>query len=150
MSEEEIELEARLDDGIPDEEPEGPPPLDPEVAERRAQALRHVRKFGDPVLKSKAAPVRVFDDALREEIAGMAQIMSDSLGIGLAANQVGRLRQLLVYRVEDDSPVQALVNPVVEWASNEQEWYEEGCLSLPLVAVDVERSVPTCKSGFPY
>ena len=141
MSDEEIELEAQLDEGTPDEEQEGPPPLDPEVAARRAEALRHVRKFGDPVLKSKAAPVRAFDDALREEIAGMALIMSDSLGIGLAANQVGRLRQLLVYRVEDDSPVQALVNPVIEWASKEQEWFEEGCLSLPLVAVDVERPV---------
>jgi len=115
--------------------------LDPEVLARREAALRLVRKFGDPVLKSKAAPVTVFDDALRAEIAEMGRIMHDSLGIGLAANQVGRLRRVLVYRVEEDSPLQALINPVLEWSSKDEEWFEEGCLSLPRVHVDVERSV---------
>ncbi len=71
----------------------------------------------------------------------MAPLMNDSLGIGLAANQVGKLRRLLVYRVEEDSPVQALVNPELEWASKDQEWFEEGCLSLPRVHVDVERPI---------
>ena len=118
-----------------------PPALDEETLARRAAALRQVTQFGDPVLKSKAQPVAVFDDALRAEIAHMAQLMSDSLGIGLAANQVGRLRRLLVYRVEEDSRVQALVNPQLEWASKDEEWFEEGCLSLPRVHVDVERPI---------
>jgi peptide deformylase len=43
--------------------------------------------------------------------------------------------------VEHDSPVQALVNPVLEWSGDEKEWMEEGCLSLPGVHVDVERPV---------
>lgn len=124
------------DDGIHE-----PPPLDPETLARREAALRHVVKFGDPVLKSSAQPIAVFDDALRTEIQRMGQLMSDSLGIGLAANQVGRLRRLLVYRVEEDSPIQALVNPQIEWASKEEEWFEEGCLSLPRVHVDVERPI---------
>ncbi len=118
-----------------------PPPLDEETLARREAALRQVTQFGDPVLKSKAQPVVVFDDALKAEIAHMALLMSDSLGIGLAANQVGKLRRLLVYRVEEDSPVQALVNPELEWASKDQEWFEEGCLSLPRVHVDVERPI---------
>jgi peptide deformylase len=115
--------------------------LDPEVAARRAAALAHVRKFGDPVLRAKARPIEVFDDALREEIARMAALMHDSLGIGLAATQVGALRRVLVYRVEHDSPVNALVNPELEWSGREKEWMEEGCLSLPSVHVDVERPV---------
>ena len=115
--------------------------LDPEVAARRAAALAHVRKFGDPVLRARALPVEVFDRALREEIARMAALMHDSLGIGLAATQVGTLHRVLVYRVEPDSPVNALVNPVLEWVGREQEWMEEGCLSLPGVHVDVERPV---------
>jgi len=118
-----------------------PPPLDPEILARREAALRHIVKFGDPVLKSSAQPIAVFDDALRAEIQRMGQLMSDSLGIGLAANQVGRLRRLLVYRVEEDSPIQALVNPQIEWASKDEEWFEEGCLSLPRVHVDVERPI---------
>jgi peptide deformylase len=116
-------------------------PLDPEVAARRAAALAHVRKYGDPVLRSKARPIEVFDDALREEVSRMGALMHDSMGIGLAATQLGALRRVLVYRVEHDSPVNALVNPEIEWSGREKEWMEEGCLSLPGVHVDVERPV---------
>src|ERR1700750_3231858 len=115
--------------------------LDPEPAARRAAALAHVRKFGDPVLRSKARPIEVFDDALRKEISGMAALMHDSMGIGLAATQVGTLHRLLVYRVEHNSPINALINPELEWSGKEKEWMEEGCLSLPGVHVDVERPV---------
>src|SRR5262249_47270157 len=115
--------------------------LDPELAARRAAALAYVRKFGDPVLRSKARPIEVFDDALREEVARMATLMHDSMGIGLAATQLGTLHRVLVYRVEHDSPVNALINPELEWSGKEKEWMEEGCLSLPGVHVDVERPV---------
>jgi len=71
----------------------------------------------------------------------MAGLMSDSLGIGLAATQVGRLRRLLVYRVEHEGPVQALINPELQWASKDEEVFEEGCLSLRGVLVDVERPI---------
>jgi peptide deformylase len=116
-----------------------PPPLDPEVVERRRVALAQVRRYGDPVLRTKARPVEVFDDELRDEIGRMGALMTDALGIGLAATQVGILHRVLVYRVEHDSPVNALVNPVIEFSSSEEEWGEEGCLSLPMVHVDVER-----------
>ena len=115
--------------------------LDPELAARRAAALAHVRKFGDPVLRSKARPIEVFDDALRDEISRMAALMHDSMGIGLAATQVGALRRLLVYRVEHDSPINVLINPELDWAGKEKEWMEEGCLSLPRVHVEVERPI---------
>ena len=115
--------------------------LDPELAARRAAALAHVRKFGDPVLRSKARPIAVFDDALRDEISRMAALMHDSMGIGLAATQIGTLHRVLVYRVEHDSPINALINPELEWSGKEKETMEEGCLSLPGVHVDVERPV---------
>ena len=67
--------------------------------------------------------------------------MHDALGIGLAAPQVGISHRLLVYRVEPDSPIVALVNPEIEWSSRDEEIAEEGCLSLPLVHVDVERPI---------
>lgn len=126
-----------------EEEPEraAPPPLDPEVLARRDAALAHVRRLGDPILKTKARPVERFDDELRDEVARMAVLMHDALGIGLAAPQVGISHRVLVYRVEPDSPTVALVNPKVEWSSREEEISEEGCLSLPLVHVDVERPV---------
>jgi peptide deformylase len=115
--------------------------LDPEVAARRDAALAHVRKFGDPVLRTEALPITQFDDRLRDEVARMGALMVDSLGIGLAATQVGVLHRVLVYRVEHDSPVNALINPVIEWSGGDKEILEEGCLSLPGVHVDVERPI---------
>jgi peptide deformylase len=122
----------------PEHEPERPV-LDPETAARRAAALAHVRKFGDPVLKSRALPVERFDDALRAEIGRMTAIMRDGLGIGLAATQLGVMHRVLVYRIGEDAPLAALVNPEIQWSSRELETVEEGCLSLPGVHVDVER-----------
>jgi len=115
--------------------------LDPEVEARRDAALAHVRKFGDPVLKTKARPVERFDEALRDEVRRMGLLMDDALGIGLAATQVGVLHRLLVYRVQSGAPLAALANPVIEWSSKEEETAEEGCLSLPSVHVEVERPV---------
>ena len=126
------------------EAPEGEEPLarlDPETRARRDAALRLVRKYGDPSLKSRALPVERFDDALREEVRRMGQLMHDSLGIGLAATQLGVMHRVLVYRVEPDAPVAALVNPELEWKGSETEAMEEGCLSLPGVLVDVERPI---------
>jgi peptide deformylase len=115
------------------------PPIDPELAARRAAALAHVRKFGDPVLRTRARPVERIDEALRAEIARMGDLMDGALGIGLAATQVGVLHRVLVYRVGSDAPLVGLVNPEVEWRGDELEIAEEGCLSLPSVHVDVER-----------
>ena len=115
--------------------------LDPETRARREAALRLVRKYGDPVLKSRALPVERFDDALLEEVRRMGELMHDALGIGLAATQLGVMHRVLVYRVDPDAPVAAVVNPVLEWAGEETEALEEGCLSLPSVLVDVDRPI---------
>src|ERR1700683_3868457 len=120
---------------------DGEDELAPESAARRAAALAHVRKFGDPVLKTRSRPVEQFDDSLRDEVKRMGELMNDAIGVGLAANQVGVLHRLLVYRVQQDSPVVALVNPEIEWRGKEEEIAEEGCLSLPSVLVDVERPI---------
>jgi peptide deformylase len=115
--------------------------LDPETRARRDAALRHVRQYGDPVLRSRALPVEVFDEALGDEVRRMAGLMDQALGIGLAATQLGNMHRLLVYRVEPDAPLGVLVNPQLEFASDEVETMEEGCLSLPAVSVEVERPV---------
>src|ERR1700743_1964142 len=125
---------------VPEGEEEEPQ-LDPEVAARRAAALAHVKKFGEPVLRTRSRPVDRFDDALRDEVKRMSQLMIDSVGVGLAAKQVGVLHRLLVYSVHSQSPGSALVNPEIEWGGDELETLEEGCLSLPNVHVDVERPV---------
>jgi peptide deformylase len=109
----------------------------PEEAERRLSALRQIRVFGDPVLRERAQDVTSFDGDLARLAERMTQIMRDAPGIGLAATQVGVVRRLLVYQVEDQ--VHTLVNPEVEAVDDETEIVEEGCLSLPGIVVPVER-----------
>jgi peptide deformylase len=115
--------------------------LDPETAARRDAALAQIRSFGDPVLKTRARPIERIDEPLRQEIARMGALMDDALGVGLAATQVGVLHRLLVYRVQPQAPLAALINPEVEWAGRDIEAVEEGCLSLPGVLVEVERPI---------
>jgi peptide deformylase len=124
-----------------DEQEEREARLDPETAARRAAALSFVRQFGDPVLKSRAIEVDRFDGALQSQVARMAGLMDDALGVGLAAPQLGISQRLLVYRVGPDAPVIALVNPEIEWSSDDEETGEEGCLSIAGVNVDVDRAV---------
>ena len=134
------QLTEDLDPEIEHEEDEEPK-LDPVLAARRDAALARVRKFGDPVLKTKARPIDRIDDALRDEVERMCELMNDAVGVGLAATQLGVLHRLLVYRVQPDAPVNALINPEIEWRGSEEEIAEEGCLSLPEVLVEVERPV---------
>ncbi len=118
-----------------------PDPSDPDVAARRAAALADLRMWGDPVLRTVARPVERFDADLRAQADRMARLMDDALGAGLAANQVGMLARLLVYRSAPDAPLRVLANPEVEWTADEEEPFSEGCLSRPGVWVAVARPV---------
>jgi peptide deformylase len=109
------------------------------LLERREAALAYVVKFGDPVLKSRASPVHEFGPELRDEVDRMIHIMQDGMGVGLAATQLGMLRRVLVFQAGSDNEPSALVNPKIEWMSDELAIAEEGCLSLPRVTMDVER-----------
>jgi peptide deformylase len=114
---------------------------DPQAEARRAAAMSFIRRLGDPVLKSRATPVDRFDDALKSQVARMGGLMGDAMGVGLAAPQIGLSQRLLVYRVGQDAPLIALVNPEIEWTSDDEECFEEGCLSIPGITVDVDRPV---------
>src|SRR3954453_1266467 len=131
----EVQTEAHGETAEPQER------LDPETRARREAALRHVVKYGDPALRSRAREIDRFDNALVDEVKRMGRLMHDAYGIGLAATQLGVMHRLLVYRTELEGVIAALVNPVLEWASKEKEPAEEGCLSLPGVAVEVDRPV---------
>jgi peptide deformylase len=121
--------------------------LEAELLERREAALAQVVKFGDPVLKSKASPVTSFGEDRRSEVDRMIAIMRDGMGVGLAATQLGVLRRLLVFQAAPEAEPTGLVNPQIEWVSEETAIAEEGCLSLPRVSMDVERPLYARISG---
>jgi peptide deformylase len=123
------------------------PTIDPELLARREEALAKLVKIGDPVLNSAASPVTEFDEELEREVERMVDLMHDAMGIGLAATQIGILRRLLVFQPGADAVPTALVNPQIEWVSDDVVVAEEGCLSIPKVTVDVERPLHARVSG---
>jgi peptide deformylase len=104
-----------------------------------------IKTFGDPVLKSPAAPVKSFDESLTTLARDMLATMREHEGVGLAANQVGRLKRILVAALEDEEFV--IVNPVVDEAAETTGIELEGCLSIPGIQVEVERPTAVTVSG---
>jgi len=100
-------------------------------------AIFPIRLFGDPVLRQKAAAVSQVDRSVRKLMKDMTDTMRDAPGLGLAANQVGILRRVIVWANDDDRG--ALADPVLldQGGQNED---EEGCLSLPGLKYPVIRS----------
>lgn len=119
----------------------------PERLERRRAALSEVRQFGDPVLKSRASEITEFGPELAEEAERMFALMHEAMGIGLAATQLGVMRRMLVFQAGPDAAPRALLNPELEWVSEDLVTAEEGCLSLPDVVVDVERPLHARLTG---
>ncbi|MFP5225197.1 MAG: peptide deformylase [Actinomycetota bacterium] len=102
-------------------------------------ALLRVRILGDPILRATAAPVTRFDDALKRLADDMLETMDDAPGVGLAAPQVGRSIQMFVYDTGEEGERGGLCNPKITWLSQETIDMEEGCLSIPGIALDVTR-----------
>ena len=106
-------------------------------------ALRNILIHPDPRLKKTADPVGAVSDEVRRLADDMLETMYAAPGIGLAAPQVGVMSRLLVMdcaKDEDATPEpMVLINPELQWTSEERSVYEEGCLSIPDQYADVER-----------
>jgi peptide deformylase len=99
-------------------------------------STHEIRVFGDPVLKTKASEVADIDGKLVTLADQMLEAMYAAPGLGLAAPQIGVQKQLFVYDVGDGA--RTLVNPVIQETSGE--WvYDEGCLSIPGLYVEILR-----------
>jgi peptide deformylase len=94
-------------------------------------------------LKKVSAPVAAVDDDLRALMDDMLETMYDAPGIGIAAIQVGVPKRVIVMDLSRDDAANEpryFVNPEIVWASEETVPYEEGCLSVPEIYDEVERS----------
>ena len=92
--------------------------------------LRNIRTEGDEILKKKSKEVEVIDDKIKELIKDMIDTMHKYDGVGLAAVQVGILKQIIVIDLYDEKPILKLINPKIVKTKGTQE-VEEGCLSFP-------------------
>lgn len=104
-----------------------------------ARMTLKIARFPDPVLRRVAEPVAVFDDALRAFARELLETMRAAPGIGITAPHVGILKRLVVIDLGDTDGARFLVNPRVEWASAETARHDEGSVSMPGIAAEVER-----------
>ena len=111
-------------------------PVDDE--RRTILAVLNIRRFGDPVLRTRAQEVEKVTDLHVRLAADMLETMRAAPGVGLAANQVGVLERIFVWGAEGESG--ALINPVITSRSEETSVDEEGCLSIPGLQYPVERA----------
>ena len=103
--------------------------------------VRSLHVLGSPVLREHAKPVKTVDEDVRQLVEDLFETMRAAKGVGLAANQLGVARRVAVVDVGDeDPPPLALINPVIVERSEEEETAEEGCLSIPEIFGDVDRS----------
>ena len=101
-----------------------------------------IRTLGNKVLRQPARRISKVDDSVRDLAKDMLRSMYSAKGIGLAAPQIGVHKQLLVIDVDLETPTTpplVLINPEIIGTSASVETYEEGCLSIPGVYLDVVR-----------
>jgi peptide deformylase len=97
-----------------------------------------VKVLGDKVLKKKSKRVDKIDDSIRNICALMITTMISKNAVGLAANQVGILKRIII--VSDQDSPKVMINPEIIEFSNETCNFEEGCLSIPNELIEIERS----------
>ena len=100
-------------------------------------ALRNIRIQGDPILTKECRKIDKMTPKIKQLIQDMFDTMYDAYGVGLAAPQVGILKQVVVIDTTGDDP-HVLINPeIVETAGSQTG--DEGCLSLPGMSGTVTR-----------
>ena len=101
-------------------------------------AIRTIRTEGDEILKKKSKEVEVIDEKIIELINDMIETLHKYEGVGLAAVQVGILKQIVVIQEAEDKPIHVIINPEIISQSGTQ-IVEEGCLSFPNKFAKIER-----------
>jgi peptide deformylase len=109
-------------------------------------AIRPIRVFGDPVLRTPAEPVTDFDRQLRGLVKDLTETLRDAAGAGLAAPQIGVGLRAFAFDVGDVRGY--IVNPVLTFPDDQEEDGEEGCLSFPGLYFDVKRRRSVIARGF--
>lgn len=100
-----------------------------------------IHTYGDPVLRQKAKNVKEITPEIRSLIARMWNAMYENKGVGLAAPQVGVLKKIIIVDTQEEGGKYAVINPRIVKSSEEQDFYEEGCLSIPDIRGDVLRPI---------
>lgn len=127
----------------------------------RSMTVLKIVTWPATVLETRSVEVTTFGESLRQFVADMQETMADEGGIGLAANQVGNLRRVVVIRIPWDNSRYSeqeekqepwhnkaftFINPVIKQKSGKCKW-QEGCLSFPGIFEYVDRAAEVTVSA---
>jgi peptide deformylase len=126
--------------------------MPPGMLEHSLMAVRPIRIFGDPLLRTKCVPVADYDKGLRRLVSDLAETLADAGGAGLAAPQIGVNLRVFTYVVTDKSSpdysvMGHIVNPVLVEQSPDEVTDVEGCLSIPGLEYELARSQRVVAEG---
>ena len=105
--------------------------------------IREIITYPDPRLGQKSEPVETIDDDVKTLVEDMAETMFEAPGVGLAAVQVGVLKQVLVYNEspdDEEKTYKVLINPEIVHSEGKYQSEDEGCLSVPEFRATVNRA----------
>ncbi len=100
--------------------------------------MLEIKKIGHPVLREQAREVDIEDMSLPGMFHDMVETLQEANGIGLASNQVGMLKKVFVYIIDEEPKI--LINPKIVWESEKRIEETEGCLSVPGIEVTISRA----------
>ena len=108
-------------------------------------AVRSIRRFGDPVLRSPSDPVTVFDDKVRSLVTDLLDTVDQPGHAGVAAPQIGVSTRAFSHNI--DGEMGYVLNPEIVELSDEQQTGTEGCLSVPELSFETPRAAHAVVRG---
>lgn len=99
--------------------------------------MTKIRKYPDPVLRIKSDEVKIIDKPILNIVKSMKENMALEDGIGLAANQIGITKRIILIAFENEPEV--MLNPEIIWKSDDEDYMAEGCLSFENLVVEIKR-----------
>lgn len=100
--------------------------------------FRPIRRFGDPVLRTVAEPITVFDETLKSLVTDLLDTVDTPGHAGIAAPQIGVSARAFSYNI--DGEIGYVLNPEIVELSEAQQNGQEGCLSVPGLGFDTQRA----------
>lgn len=103
-------------------------------------AILPIYKYPHTILRQRSKKIPTIDESIQKLVDDMMDTLQNSGGVGLAANQIGVLKRLIVIQLPEDKEPTAYINPEIIHREGEREVHE-GCLSIPGYYGNITRSI---------
>ncbi|HPG29584.1 MAG TPA: peptide deformylase [bacterium] len=103
--------------------------------------IREIKICGDPILRKKAEKVSKISKSVKQLIIDMFETLNKAKGVGLAAPQIGVSKSIIIIDLSESKYNfrMAMINPKILKKYGEEDYFSEGCLSVPEIWTDIKR-----------